>query len=142
MSNYKTYPNVSTWTTYPSRISNTPEKETDKKVELHEDRLRIDMGLPNSMLRDVLEQTKREVVEDLKKQINKCIFEDRYSYYGSQKDKLQEWVKDMIKEEVLAASKDLIIEKAAKELASSMSCRKVDREQFMEQLEESLEETE
>ena len=48
----------------------------------------------------------------------------------------------MIKEEVLAANKDLIIEKAAKELASSMSRSKVVREKFMEQLEESLEEIE
>lgn len=142
MSNYTTYPVNSTWTTYPSSVSNEPKKETDKKVELYEDRLRIDMGLPNSMLRDILEQTKREVVEELKEQINKCILEDRYSYYGFQKDKLQEWVKDMIKEEVLAANKDLIIEKAAKELASSMSRSKVVREQFMEQLEESLEDTE
>ena len=142
MSTYATYPNGNIWTRYPLKISNAPEKETDKKVELHEDRLRIDMGLPNSMLRDILEQTKREVVEELKKQINKCIFEDKYSYYGTQKDKLQEWVKDMIKEEVLAANKDLIIEKAAKELASSMSRSKVVREQFMEQFEESLEEIE
>lgn len=142
MSNYTTYPEDSMWTTYPSNISNAPEKETDKKVELCEDRLQIDMALPNSMLHDILEQTKREVVEELKKQINKCILEDRYSYYGFQKDKLQEWVKDMIEEEVLAANKDLIIEKAAKELASSMSRSKVVREQFMEQLEESLEETE
>ena len=142
MDNYTTIPWRTNWTMYPSNISNAQEKETDKKVELYEDRLRIDMGLPNSMLRDILEQTKREVVEDLKKQINKRIFEDKYSYYGSQKDKLQEWVKDMFKEEVLTANKDLIIEKAAKELASSMSRSKVVREQFMEQLEESLEETE
>ena len=64
------------------------------------------------------------------------------SYYYAPRDArdsdpLNDWVSDLVKETV-AESKDLIIEKAAQELAQKMSKSKIVREKFADKLEENL----
>ena len=108
--------------------------------------INILMDIPADMIGYISERAENETVAEIKRLAKNKLLEAKYSYYGyggirntrkdaDSTDPLQDWVKDMVKE-LLSENKDLIIEKAAHELALSMSRSKTVREKFADQLEE------
>lgn len=107
----------------------------------------IVMDIPADMIEHISGRAENETVAEIKRLAKNKLLEARcsYSYINGgirdtrndavSADPLQDWVKDMVKE-LLNENKDLIIEKAAHELAMSMSRSKTVRDKFADRLEE------
>lgn len=102
--------------------------------------INISMDIPADTIGHISKRAEDETVAEIKRLAKNKLLEAKYSIWSTCKDAdstdpLQDWVKDMVKE-LLNENKDLIIEKAAHELALSMSRSKTVREKFADQLEE------
>ena len=109
--------------------------------------INISMDIPADMIGHITGKAEDETVAEIKRLAKNKLLEAKHSYsyiYGGIRntlrdadstDPLQDWVKDMVKE-LLNENKDLIIEKAAHELALSMSRSKTVRDKFADRLEE------
>lgn len=111
--------------------------------------INISMDIPNDLVERIVNQAESSAISKIQQLVKNKILKSKYSFayiYGGMHttkpdaedyDPLQDWVKDMVKE-LLEDNKDLIIEKAAHELAMSMSRSKTVREKFTDQLEETV----
>lgn len=106
----------------------------------------IQCDIPNDLITHISKQSEEEMIKEIKRQVKNHMLYHRsfysFSDYPSSvdakdSDPLNDWVSDLVKE-TIAESKDLIIEKAAKELAQKMSKSKIVREKFADKLEENL----
>ena len=102
----------------------------------------IQCDVPNDLITHISKQAEEEMIKEIKRQVKNHMLDHRSSYYFStadanDNDPLNDWVSDLVKE-TIAESKDLIIEKAAQELAQKMSKSKIVREKFADKLEENL----
>ena len=102
----------------------------------------IQCDIPNDLITHISKQSEEEMIKEIKRQVKNHMLAHRSSYYYSptdakDSDPLNDWVSDLVKE-TITESKDLIIEKAAQELAQKMSKSKIVRERFADILEENL----
>ena len=102
----------------------------------------IQCDIPNDIMAQIGKKAEEEMIKEIKRQVKNHMLAHRSSYYYSQSDAkdsdpLNDWVSDLVKESI-AENKNLIIEKAAHELAQSMSRSKIIRERFADKLEENL----
>lgn len=109
--------------------------------------INISMDIPNDLVERIANQAESSAISKIQQLAKNKILKSKYSFaygYGGVRttkadaedsDPLQGWVKDMVKE-LLEDNKDLIIEKAAHELAMSMSRSKTVRDKFADRLEE------
>lgn len=108
----------------------------------HNNSITVQCDIPNDLITHISKQAEEEMIKEIKRQVKNHMLSHRSSYYYSptdakDSDPLNDWVSDLVKETV-AESKDLIIEKAAQELAQKMSKSKIVREKFADKLEENL----
>ena len=108
----------------------------------HNNSIAIQCDIPDDLITHISKQAEEEMIKEIKRQVKNHMLVHQSSYYYSPRDArdsdpLNDWVSDLVKETV-AESKDLIIEKAAHELAQSMSRSKIVRERFADKLEDNL----
>lgn len=95
----------------------------------NENKMILTLDLDGTAIKSEIERRVRnEIVEDMKKQIKSSIFTDR-GPYSNRRSELAPWVVDLVKE-TLNSCKDEIVEKAANQLAVSMTRSKSFREKF------------
>lgn len=132
--------NTTTTTAYgdiPSKFERDLYK--DAKTEENDGELNIHMNLPKTLVFDISENTKKIAEEEIKKLVRDKLLKSVYSWQPSVGDRpLQDWVKDLVKEQ-LNKDRDIIIEKAAHEFAVSMMKSKIMREKYANQLDDVLE---
>ena len=107
----------------------------------------IVMDIPNDLAEYISRKAENEAISEIKRLAKNKLLKARCSYSyinggirdtlkdADSADPLQDWVKDMVKT-FLEDNKNLIIEKAAHELALSMSRSKIVRDKFVDRLEE------
>ena len=112
----------------------------DVKTEENDGELSIHMNIPKNLINDISENTKKIAEEEIKKLVRDHLFQQpAFSWQTSSNERsFQPWVKDLVKEQ-LNEDRDIIIEKAAHELAASMKQSKIMREKFANQLDDILE---
>ncbi len=112
--------------------------ERAKKTELKEstdgNKLSIEMAIPDNLIRNISETAGKEIIAEIKMQVESEIFK-RKTHYGE--SRFQEWAADIFKE-FLNENKEIIIKEAAHQLADSMRRSKTVRERFGDLLEAEI----
>ena len=102
----------------------------DAKTEENDGELNIHMNLPKTLVFDISENTKKIAEEEIKKLVRDRILKPSYYWQSSDNERpFQDWVKDLVKEQ-LNKDREIIIEKAAHEFAVSMKKSKIMRDKF------------
>ena len=95
----------------------------------NENKMILTLDLDGTAIKSEIERRVRnEIVEDMKKQIKSSIYVERGSY-DNRKPKPAPWVEQLVKD-VLTEYKDDIVERAATQLAVSMTRSKSFRDKF------------
>lgn len=101
-----------------------------QKDETTKDHISIQMDIPKELSRMICEESERAAKQEIAKLVKNHMTKEKWTYYGSETDRtLQDWVKDMVKEE-LQSNREEIVKMAAHELAMSMAKSKTVRDRF------------
>ena len=101
-----------------------------QKDDTTENHISIQMDIPKELSRLICEESERAAKQEIAKLVKNYMTKEKWTYYSSDTDRtLQDWVKDMVKEE-LYSSREEIVKMAAHELAMSMAKSKTVRERF------------
>lgn len=135
--------NNCTWWNGPlySPVKNE-EPETTRQSEFADNEIQITASINGTVLANYIsEQAEKLLVDELKAQAKKILFNRYYNSRYSSSDPgridLTEWIRDEIKE-IFRENREEIIKAAARELADSMRRSKPVRERFCDELGEEL----
>ena len=126
---------TSNYTWWNDNFTSVQSENTDNKIQ-------ITASINGTVLaKYISEQAEKLLVDELKAQAKKILFNRYYNSGYSPSDPgrmdLTEWIRDEIKE-VLKESREEIIKAAARELADSMRRSKPVRERFCDELGEEF----
>lgn len=108
-------------------------------TEITENKLSIEMKLPDDLVSKITNAATAVAIEEIRLRVKENILQKSNSWkHTSDEDRqLQDWVIELVKE-TISDNRDVIIEKAATNLADSMRRSKLVREKFGDLLEEEL----